>query len=229
VPEHGWLIKEIPEDERPRERLVATGSGTLSDAELVAVLLRTGHPGCSALQMAGALLAEHGGLSGLVGAQVPFLRRFGLGDAKAAALLAAVEIGRRLAREQLPARQPLARPAEVARYLVLRYQQRDQEVMGALFLDVRHCLIGDREIFRGTLHRAAVEPREILKECLNRGAAGFVLFHTHPSGDPTPSAEDVLFTRRMAEAAAVVGVEMVDHLVLGATGRWVSLRERGAW
>jgi len=229
VPEHGWLIKEIPEDERPRERLVATGSGTLSDAELVAVLLRTGHPGCSALQMAGTLLAEHGGLSGLVGAKVPFLRRFGLGDAKAAALLAAVEIGRRLAREQLPARQPLASPAEVARYLVLRYQQRDQEVMGALFLDVRHCLISDREIFRGTLHRAAVEPREILKECLVRGAAGFALFHTHPSGDPTPSAEDVLFTRRMAEAAAVVGVEMVDHLVLGATGRWVSLRERGAW
>jgi DNA repair protein RadC len=229
VPEHDWLIKEIPEDERPRERLVAKGSMALSDAELVALLLRSGHPGCSALQMAGNLLREHGGLSGLVGAQVAGLRRFGLGDAKAAALLAAVEVGRRLAHRQLPARQPLARPAEVARYLVLRYQQRDQEVMGALFLDVRHCLIGDREIFRGTLHRAAVEPREILKECLSRGAAGFALFHTHPSGDPTPSAEDVLFTRRMAEAAAVVGVEMVDHLVLGATGRWVSLRERGAW
>ena len=229
MPEHGWLIKEIPEDERPRERLVAMGSGALSDAELVALLLRSGHPGCSALQMAGTLLREHGGLSGLVGARVACLRRFGLGDAKAAALLAAIEIGRRLAREQVPSRQPLARPAEVARYLVLRYQQRDQEVMGALFLDVRHCLMGDREIFRGTLHRAAVEPREILKECLARGAAGFALFHTHPSGDPTPSAEDVLFTRRMAEAAAVVGVELVDHLVLGATGRWVSLRERGAW
>ena len=229
MPEHGWLIKEIPEDERPRERLVAVGSGALSDAELVALLLRSGHPGCSAVQMAATLLREHGGLSGLVGARVSGLRRFGLGDAKAAALLAAVEVGRRLAREQLPSRQPLARPAEVARYLVLRYQQRDQEVMGALFLDVRHCLMGDREIFRGTLHRAAVEPREILKECLQLGAAGFALFHTHPSGDPTPSAEDVLFTRRMAEAAAIVGVELVDHLVLGATGRWVSLRERGAW
>jgi DNA repair protein RadC len=229
VPEHGWLIKEIPEQERPRERLVAMGSGSLSDAELVAVLLRTGHAGISALQLAGALLREHGGLSGLLGAKVAILRRRGLGDAKAASLLAAIEIGRRLAREQLPARQPLTRPADVARYLVLQYQQRDQEVMGALFLDVRHCLMGDREIFRGTLHRAAVEPREILKECLLRGAAGLALFHTHPSGDPTPSAEDLLFTRRMAEAAAVVGVELVDHLVLGATGRWVSLRERGAW
>jgi len=229
VPEHDWLIREMPEDERPRERLLAVGGAALSDAELVALLLRTGHPGCSALQMAGTLLREHGGLAGLVGVPVTGLRRFGLGDAKAAALLAAVELARRLARQQLPARQPLARPAEVARYLVLRYQQRDQEVMGALFLDVRHGLIADREIFRGTLHRAAVEPREILKECLARGAAGFALFHTHPSGDPTPSAEDVMFTRRMAEAAAVVGVELVDHLVLGATGRWVSLRERGAW
>jgi len=229
VPEHDWLIREMPEDERPRERLLAVGGAALSDAELVALLLRTGHPGCSALQMAGTLLREHGGLAGLVGVPVTGLRRFGLGDAKAAALLAAVELARRLARQQLPARQPLARPAEVARYLVLRYQQRDQEVMGALFLDVRHGLIADREIFRGTLHRAAVEPREILKECLARGAAGFALFHTHPSGDPTPSAEDVMFTRRMAEAAAVVGVELVDHLVLGASGRWVSLRERGAW
>jgi DNA repair protein RadC len=229
LPEHDWLIKEIPEEERPRERLVAMGSGALSDAELIAVLLRMGHEGTSALKLAAALLREHGGLSGLVGAQPVTLKRRGLGNAKAAALLAAVEIGRRLAREQLPARRPLTRPAEVARYLVLQYQQRDQEVMGALFLDVRHRLIGDKEIFRGTLHRAAVEPREILKECLIRGAAGAVLFHTHPSGDPTPSAEDMLFTRRMAEAAAVVGVELVDHLVLGATGRWVSLRERAPW
>jgi DNA repair protein RadC len=229
LPEHYWLIKEIPEDERPRERLVAMGSGALSDAELIAVLLRMGHEGTSALKLAAVLLREHGGLWGLVGAQPATLKRRGLGNAKAAALLAAVEIGRRLAREQLPARHPLTRPAEVARYLVLQYQQRDQEVMGALFLDVRHRLIGDKEIFRGTLHRAAVEPREILKECLLRGAAGAVLFHTHPSGDPTPSAEDMLFTRRMAEAAAVVGVELVDHLVLGATGRWVSLRERAPW
>jgi hypothetical protein len=104
----------------------------------------------------------------------------------------------------------------VARFLVLRFQQRDQEVMGALFLDVRHWLLGGQEIFRGTLHRTAVEPREILKECLLRGAGGVVLFHT-PSGDPTPSYEDRQFTRRMAQAAALVGVELLDHLVLGAT------------
>ncbi len=115
----------------------------------------------------------------------------------------------------------------MARFLVLRFQQRDQEVMGALFFDVRRQLLGEQEIFRGTLHRAAVEPREILKECLLRGAGGVVLFHTHPSGDPTPSYEDRQFTRRMAQAAAVVGVELLDHLVLGATGLWVSLKRQG--
>jgi DNA repair protein RadC len=229
VPERGQLIAEIPLRERPRERLVAGGVGVLSDEELVAVLLCTGAPGIPVMGMARELVEQHGGLTGLLGATLATLRRPGLGAAKAAALMAAFEIGRRLAQGELRSRKVLARPAEVARYLLLRYQQRDQEVMGALFLDARHRLLGEREIFRGTLHRAAVEPREILKDCLLRGASGVALFHTHPSGDPTPSAEDLLFTRRMAEAAEVIGVELVDHLILGSPGRWVSLRERGAW
>ncbi|HVT57437.1 MAG TPA: DNA repair protein RadC [Thermoanaerobaculia bacterium] len=229
MPAVDWLIRELPEAERPRERLLEQGSDALSDAELLAVLLRTGHAGASALRLAMVLLRDSGGLGGLLAATPLTLRRPGVGPAKSASLLAAIEIGRRLARDQVPERKPLRRPAEVALYLSLRYQQRDQEVMGALFLDLRHRLLGEREIFRGTLSRAAVEPREILKECLLRGAAGVVLFHTHPSGDPSPSAEDLQFTRRMAEAAAVVGVELVDHLVLGTAGRWVSLREKAAW
>jgi DNA repair protein RadC len=147
-----------------------------------------------------------------------------------AARLAAVEMARRLARERLPLKEPLlARPAEVARYLALRFRERDQEVVGALFLDARHRWLGEREIFRGTLQRAAVEPREILKEALLRGAAGLVLFHTHPSGDPSPSAEDYTFTRRMVEASEVVGVTFVDHLVLGGGGQWASIRQRRPW
>ena len=101
--------------------------------------------------------------------------------------------------------------------------------MGALFLDVRGKLLADKELYRGTLSRAAVEPREVLKEALRRGAAGVVLFHTHPSGDPSPSPEDFAFTRRMSSAADVVGVRLIDHMILGASGRWVSLRERGGW
>ena len=126
-------------------------------------------------------------------------------------------------------REALSRPSEIARYLHLRYQTRDQEVMGALFLDVRNRVLGDCEIFRGTHDRAAVAPREILKECLLRGAAGVILFHTHPSGDPTPSPDDNAFTLRMAEAARAVGIRLLDHLVLAGSGRWVSIRDKLAW
>lgn len=223
------MIRELPQGERPRERLLQSGGGSLSDSELLAVLLRTGRVGVSALQMAMDVLRENGGLSGLLTATPHSLRRSGLGAAKAAALLAAVEIGRRLAREQLLDREPLTRPVDVARYLAIRYQTCDQEVMGALFLDARNRLLGEREMFRGTISRIAVEPREILRECLQRGAAAIYLFHTHPSGDPSPSAEDLLFTRRMAEAAEIVGVRLADHVVLGHRGRWVSLKEKGAW
>jgi DNA repair protein RadC len=223
------MIRELPAGERPRERLLRQGGGALSDSELLALLLRTGRAGVSVLQMAMDVLRGNGGLAGLLTATPHSLRRSGLGPAKAATLLAAVEVGRRLAREQLLDNEPLARPVDVARYLALRYQTCDQEVMGALFLDARSRLLGEREMFRGTLSRIAVEPREILRECLQRGAAAIYLFHTHPSGDPAPSAEDLLFTRRLADAAEIVGVRLADHVVLGHRGRWVSLKEKGAW
>jgi DNA repair protein RadC len=222
------MIRELPPAERPRERLLRQGGSSLSDSELLAVLLRTGRAGVSALQMAMDVLRENGGLTGLLTATPHSLRRSGLGPAKAASLLAAIEVGRRLAREQLDS-DPLSRPVDVARYLALRYQTSDQEVMGALFLDARNRLLGEREMFRGTLSRISVEPREILRECLQRGAVAIYLFHTHPSGDPSPSAEDLLFTRRMAEAAEIVGVRLTDHIVLGHRGRWVSLKEKSAW
>jgi DNA repair protein RadC len=224
-----YLIRELPQGERPRERLLQHGGGSLADSELLAVLLRTGRVGVSALQMGMDVLRENGGLAGLLTATPHSLRRNGLGAAKAAALLAAVELGRRLAREQLLDREPLSRPVDVARYLALRYHTCDQEVMGALFLDARNRLLGEREMFRGTISRISVEPREILRECLQRGAASIYLFHTHPSGDPSPSAEDLLFTRRMAEAAEIVGLRLADHVVLGNRGRWVSLKEKSAW
>lgn len=222
-------MHRVPAPERPRERLLSHGAAALADAELVAVLLRTGGPGRNALAMARDLLAEQGGLDGLVGAQAKDLMGDGLGPAKASAVLAAVELGRRLARKELPEREPLAKPQAVARYLGLRYGARGQEVVGALYLDIRNRLIGEREIFRGTLNRSAAEPREILKEALILGAAGVVVFHTHPSGDPTPSFEDLAFTRRVAEAGELVGVELLDHMILGGGAEWVSLRERGAW
>lgn len=222
------LIAEMPEDERPRERLLEHGAQVLSDAELLAVLLKSGCRGASALDLARDLLATAGSLPGLASVGSSTLRRRGVGNVKLSALLAAVELGCRMAWAELPQREPLSRPSTTVRYLRLRHCLRDQEVMGALFLDIRHGLLGERLLYRGTLNRAAVEPREILKEGILCGAAGLVLFHTHPSGDPSPSAEDLIFTRRMAEAGEVVGVRLIDHLIVGTSGRWCSLRERGA-
>jgi DNA repair protein RadC len=191
----------------------------IADAEVLGVVLAGGRLHASSARLARELLADAGGLAALPGASKATLLHRGLRDTQALALLAACEIACRLARQRIPARQALSRLDDVARFLELRYQLRHQEVMGALVLDVRRRLLGEQEIFRGTLHRAMVEPRAILKQCLHRGASGLVLFHTHPSGDPTPSTHDVAFTRWMAAAAAVLDIELLDHLVVGGAGR----------
>ena len=214
--------------EWPRERLLAYGAECLTDAELVAVLLGTGARGSSAFRIARDLLEERAGLEGLLCSAPRQIRRHGVGAAKTASLLAALELGTRLARSELPERFALARPAAAARYLMLRYGRCDQEVMGAMYLDSRHRLIEDHEHYRGTLSRACVEPRVLLKTGLLCSAAAMVAFHTHPSGDPDPSVEDLTFTRRLAKAGEATGVQLLDHLVLGR-GSFVSLRDRGGW
>lgn len=222
-------IRDVPPAERPRERLLKNGSSVLSDTELLAILLRTGRRGLPVVQMASDLLRGWGGLAALLTLTPDALRQRRLGPARSATLLAAVELGRRLARARLPEREPLQNAAAVAAYLGLRYSVDGQEVMGALYLDTRNRLIAECELYRGTLNRAVAEPRAILKRGLYRDAASFILFHTHPSGDPSPSVEDLGFTRRVAEAGQVIGIELVDHLILGAGGRWLSLRQRGGW
>ncbi|MFP3939031.1 MAG: RadC family protein, partial [Thermoanaerobaculia bacterium] len=170
-------IRATPPEERPRQRLLRSGPEALSDPELLALVLGNGCREVCPLALAREVLAEAGGLSGLVRLPPEALRRRGLGEAKAAALLAALDLARRLARAELPERELLSKRRDVARYLVLRYAARDQEVMGALHLDTRHRLLGEGEVFRGTLHRAAVEPRQILAQALLRGAAGVVVSH----------------------------------------------------
>jgi DNA repair protein RadC len=208
--------KAIPREEGPP-----------SDAELLAALIADGAE--DALPLAKTLILKWGDLFSLPATTREMLRHDGLAEGQASRLLAAAELARRLAREEVPLRRPLSRRHEVARYLALRYARRDQEIMGAVFLDTRHRFLSDAELYRGTIRHARVEPREILRESLLRGAASVILFHTHPSGDPTPSREDLDFTMRIAYAASVVGVDLVDHLVLGSPGRYVSLKERGVW
>ena len=209
-------------------RLHRLGAETLSDQELLALVLQAGQD--RGLTSARSILRECGGLSGLPTAPLQSVVCEGVGPGRSAAVRASVELGCRLARQKVPDRKPMSRPAEVVSYLTLRYSRHDQEVMGALYLDSRHRLVDEAEIFVGTLSRAAVEPRQILRKALLNRAAGVVLFHTHPSGDPSPSLEDLSFTRRLAEAGETLGVRLVDHLILGCgSGRWVSLKDRGAW
>lgn len=146
-----------------------------------------------------------------------------------AMLLSCLELGRRIARAEVPARSPMNHPEAVARYLAIHAGVPGQEIMGALFLDSRNRLLDEQEIYRGTLNRAAVEPRAVFKQALLMDAAGFVLFHTHPSGDPSPSAEDLAFTRRVAQSGELLGIRLVDHLIVGTSSSWVSLKQRGGW
>ncbi len=215
-------------DELPRERMLRSGPTSLSDAELVALLLGTGTRGSSALTMARELLAMVGGLCGLRTADPHLVSLRGLGPAKVSRVLAAAELATRLAFDSVPKRMALDHPEASARYLLLRYGRRDQEVMGAVYLNVRNQVMHEVELYRGTIRRASVEPRGVLREALCVGATGVLLFHTHPSGDPSPSVEDLAFTERLQRAGEVIGVQLVDHLILGEPGRWTSLRRLGA-
>lgn len=211
-----------PQPDDPRERLLAEGAAALADHELLAVLLGTNRPGGprSALDAATALLASAGSLPALTLRDHTRLEHEGTPAAAVPPLAATAELARRLVRTRIPDRAVLDHLDELARYLTLRYSRIDQEVVGAVYLDARGGWMADEEIFLGTVSRSVAEPRPILVSALDRGASGILLFHTHPSGDPTPSAEDLLFTRRMAATCQVVGIRLHAHLVLGVGGRW---------
>jgi DNA repair protein RadC len=215
-------------DLAPRERLLRHGAQGLSDAELLAVVLRNGSPGLSALGAAQRLLAAAGGLGGLLSADRTSLGDCGAGDGRAAVVLAAAELARRMSRSRIAGRGDLSSAAAVAAYLQLRSGLDEQEVVGALYLNVHNRLLADREIFRGTLTQATVEPRPILSLALRHRAARFILWHSHPGGDPEPTVEDLAFTRRMLEAGKLLGIRLLDHLILGCQGRWISLARRGS-
>ncbi len=223
-----FRIRDLPCEERPRERLFRLGPAALSNEELLALLLRTGIPGESALDRARSLLATRGGLAGLAGTSTDELAaERGIGPTRAGAIAAAIEIARRLPCEALAERDLLNDPRLVKDYLRAAQVDDTQERTGALYLNARNRLLrNDPEIYRGTLDRAVVEPREILRRALLGKAAAVILYHNHPSGDPTPSREDREFTRRLATAAEAVGVRLLDHIVVAREG-CVSFREAG--
>lgn len=213
--------------ERPRERLLACGATALTDAELLAVMLRTGLRGCSALETARSLLARFGGLAALLAAEAADIRaQRGLGPARAAEFKAMVELVRRALVEEAAQRDALASPDAVRDYLKLTLASLPYEAFLALFLDSQNRLLAARELFRGTLAQTSVYPREVVKAALAHNAAGVVFAHNHPSGVAEPSRADELLTQSLRQALALVDIRTLDHFVVAGT-RVVSFAERG--
>lgn len=223
-------ISDWPEAERPRERLLAKGAGSLSDAELLAVLLRTGIRGKSAVDLARELLGRFGGVGGLLAhcanAGAALLGIKGLGAAKSAQLGAALELARRTLQEQLSTGAALTSPAAVRDYLRLAIGGREHEVFVCLWLDAQHRVISFQEPFRGTLTQTSVYPREIVKAALTANAAAVIFAHNHPSGAAQPSQADELLTRNLREALALIDVKVLDHFIIAGT-QSLSFAERG--
>lgn len=218
-------LASLPAEDRPRERLFGSGAAALSSRELVAILIGTGYRSHSALQVADRLVA--GGLRDLAGrSPSELVRERGVGRAKAARLLAALELGSRVAAEPRLVAPIFKAPGDAGRYLLPRYGSRPVEVFGILALDVRHRLKREAVVSVGCLTSSLVHPREVFQEAVVARAAALIVFHNHPSGDPEPSAEDLALTRRLAAAGTLMGIELLDHVIVGAAG-WVSLKERG--
>lgn len=220
-------IKEWPADERPREKLLARGAETLSDAELLAIFLRTGTKGRTAVDLARDLLARFGSLRALLAAdRARICASPGLGDAKYCQLQTALEMARRFFAETLSKGTSLTSPEQAREMLVARLRDRPHEVFAVVFLDNRHRMLHYGELFRGTINGAAVHPREVVREALERGAAAVILAHNHPSGVAEPSAADQSITRQLREALQLVDIRVLDHIVVG-DGETVSFSERG--
>ncbi|HKK56381.1 RadC family protein [Marinobacter sp.] len=216
-----------PEDERPRERLLAHGANSLSDAELLAIFLRTGTAGMPVMALARHLTDEFGGLRGLMTAsRSQFCAIKGLGNAKYAQVQAAMEMARRVMDEPLRQGDPLRSPEDTRRFLSIRLATYPHEVFAGLFLDNRHRVIRYQELFRGTIDGAAVYPREVVRQALEVNAAAVIFAHNHPSGVAEPSQADVSLTRRLKEALGLVDIRVLDHMVVGH-GDIISLAERG--
>ncbi|KNZ32529.1 MAG: hypothetical protein AD742_11335 [Methylibium sp. NZG] len=220
-------MKDTPPDARPREKLLALGPAALADAELIALLLRTGLPGLSVLQMAQQMLDRFGGLAGLLQAGPNELKQVkGLGPAKRAEMAAVLELARRSLVQQLSEQPVFDAPAKVKEYLRLQLAAHEHEVFAVMFLDVQSRLIRLEEMFRGSIAQASVYPREVVKRALELQAACVILAHNHPSGVAEPSKADEYLTQTLKSALALIDVRVLDHLVVGQSGV-VSFAERG--
>lgn len=220
-------LRDIPKEERPRERMLHFGANALSNAELIAILLRTGSRAESAVGLAQRVLKESEGIRSLVDMSVEQLMNIkGIGFAKAMQIQAGIELGRRLSQSTLDSSIIIRSPQDAARFVIedLRYLQKEHFV--CLFLNTKNHVIAQETLSMGSLNASIVHPREVFRAAIRRSSASIICVHNHPSGDPSPSPEDVEITNRLVEAGKIVGIDVLDHLIIGDQN-FVSLKEQG--
>ena len=227
-PETGfYTIKDMDEEERPRERLAKLGPQSLTTAELLAILLRVGMVGETSVQVGQRLLQTFGGISGLHRASFAELsNQKGVKLAKAAQIKAAIELGRRLVQESPEERPSVHSPADAAELVQYEMSALEQEELRVVLLDTRNHLLHIETVYRGSVNSSQVRIAEIFKAAIRRNAPSLIVIHNHPSGDPTPSPDDVAITRLIMQAGEILDVKLLDHIIIGK-GRFVSLKERG--
>ena len=222
-----YRIADLHKSDRPRERLAALGPQALTNAELIAILLRVGVKGENAVTVGQRLLNKFGGLTGLHRAPFAELKKqHGLADAKAAQIKAAIELGRRLTLESPEERPTINSPADAAALVTYEMSAFEQEHLRVILLDRRNRVLETVEIYKGSVNSSQIRVGEIFKEAIRKNASALIVIHNHPSGDPTPSPDDVAVTRAIVQAGKMLDVDVLDHMVIGQ-GKWVSLKERG--
>lgn len=226
LPEYHLRLHDLPAEERPRERLRNYGPGPLSNAELLAIILRTGSTAENALALAGRLLSRFGGLLGLARASYGELcQEHGLGEAKTAQVKAALELGRRLLLAQPEERAVVRSPQDAASLLLAEMSLLAQEQLRVILLNTKNQVLGVREVYRGSVNTSLIRASEVFREAIRENCPAIILAHNHPSGDPTPSAEDIQITRNLVEVGKLLDIEVLDHIIIGQQ-KFVSLKER---
>jgi len=226
-PRPSYRITDLHATDRPRERLASLGAQALSSAELIAILLRVGVKGENAVAVGQRLLNKFGGLSGLHRAPFNELKKqHGIAEAKAAQIKAAIELGRRLTLESPEERPTVNSPADAAALVAYEMSALEQEHLRVILLDRRNRVLETVEVYKGSVNSSQVRVGEIFKEAVRKNASAIIVVHNHPSGDPTPSPDDVAVTRAIVQAGKLLDVDVLDHMVIGQ-GKWVSLKERG--
>jgi len=221
------MIKDLPVEERPRERMILFGPESMSNAELLAIILRTGSNGVPVQRLSEQVLSKFDGLHGLLNSTLEEITSIkGIGSAKAVQIMAAIELGRRIARHKRGNTYTIKTPADVADYLMDELRHLKQEVFVSLYLNTKNQIIGYERITMGSLNSSIVHPREIFKGALKRSSAAIICVHNHPSGDPSPSREDIEVTKRLVNAGQILGIEVLDHVIIG-DNTYYSLKEKG--